>query len=156
MDRLGVIKENKGIQFAISGVLLSFTPDIQSRVYQLLSLAFDNIERPIHGPFTLDEFRMCVNKDIKASMKFTFGSDSIGVSWFLLSSVFVYFFNLVSTHCTKTMWICKEIPQVLDNVLYLGWDVKEGVLNIQMCNFKGKSGRKVPSCMWEFLCLIFM
>ena len=91
-------------------------------------LAFEGMECPTPDPFTIDEFRMQMNRDIQASMKFTFGLKYVGVNQFMPSSVFVYFFKMITIHRTKTMWVCKEITQqLLDNLLYPSWDVREGV-----------------------------
>ena len=89
--------------------------------------AFESMEWPICDPFTNDKFRMQMNRDIQASMKFTFSSKYVGVNWFMPSLVFVYFFKSIPIHHTKTTWVCKEITQqLLDNLLYPCQDVKEG------------------------------
>lgn len=67
----------------------------------------------------------------------------------MLSSIFS-----VSIHPIKTMCVYKEMPQqILDIVLYLGLDVKQGILkgNLFRCVIsKEKMCRKVPSHTWEF------
>ena len=74
-------------------------------IHSLLPLAFDSIEWHILDLFIVDEFRMSRRKDIQVSMKFTFGSKSIGVSWFMPTLVFVFFSPTVYVHRTKTMWV---------------------------------------------------